>query len=97
MAKHKHKSGIPCGCTAVPYVMPEDEQKSRFKKDYEFNKGKSVRSPVTGWEYNHIVDSSDNSYTPKKEVSLVKGTPHRFKAVRTGNIYASRKAIVRSK
>lgn len=76
-------------------VMPEDQQKETFKKDYEFNKGKRPSSPVAGWEYKHLM--SEHSYAPKKEVQLVKGIPHKFKDVRTGSIYGNRKAIVRSK
>ena len=77
-------------------IMPEDQQKSEYKKRYEFNKVVPVRSPVDGWEYSHL-NENEYPYSPKKEVALVKGTPHRFKAVRTGSVYGNRKSVVRSK
>lgn len=91
----KRKISVACGCDFPPAVMPEDQQKSEFKKRYEFNKLPPARSPTTGWEYAHL--TSNGAYAPKKEISLVRGEPHKFKNVRTGNSYGTRKAIVRSK
>lgn len=76
-----------------PYTA--EQQESRYKKDYEFNKPVSARSPVGGWENKYITEG--NSSAPPKEISLVKGTPHKFRDVRTGNIYSSRKAVKRVK
>ena len=92
----KHSCCCPVPGSYSPPVMPEDQQKSEYKKRYEFRKGVPVRSPVDGWEYSNM-NEGDHYYGPKKEHTLVKGTPHRFKAVRTGSVYGNRKAIVRSK
>jgi hypothetical protein len=72
-----------------------EENEARFKRDYEFNTRAPQRSPVQGWEYKYINEGT--SMAPPKEVALVKGTPHRFKHVRTGNIYSRRSAMKRSK
>lgn len=80
-----------------PPAFTAEENESRFKRDYEFNKRAPQRSPVQGWEYKYMNEGTNN-YTPPRELALVKGTPHRFKAVRTANSYArSRPAIKRSK
>lgn len=73
-----------------------EENESHYKRDYEFNKGVSKRSPVSGWEDKYIREGN-YSGTPPKEVALVKGQPHKFKHVRTGNIYNSRSAMKRIK
>ena len=72
------------------------EQQADYKKSYEFAHYKSVRSPVGGWEDKHI-RSGEAYRVPQKEINLVKGTPHSFKGVRTGNSYSKREAICRAK
>lgn len=85
--------------TPVVYDPPgftAEENESRYKRDYEFNKAAPLRSPVKGWEYKYMTEGTNN-YTPPKEVALIKGTPHRFKNVRTANSYArSRPAMKRT-
>lgn len=65
-----------------------EEQKSRYKKNYEFNKPVSARSPVGGWENKYIREG--DSMAPPKEIALVKGTPAQFKHRRDKNSYGSR-------
>lgn len=85
--------------TPVVYDPPgftAEEHEQHFKRDYEFNKRAPQRSPVDGWSYKYINEGA-GSYTPPKEVALVKGTPHKFKHVRTANSYArSRPAMKRT-
>ena len=72
-----------------PYTA--EEQETDYKRGYEFNKPVPGRSPVDGWSYKYI-NEGQADHTPKKEVSLVKGQPHSFKAMRLGNRYSSRPA-----
>ena len=73
-----------------------EENETRYKKDYEFNKRAPLRSPIEGWSYKYTIEN--NSMAPPKEIALAKGTPHKFKGVRTANPYTrSRPAIKRSK
>lgn len=76
-----------------PYTA--EEQETRYKKDYEFNKPVPVRSPAFGWEDKYI--RQGDSSAPPKEVSMVKGTPHKFKGVRSGSVYSNRPTRRRSK
>lgn len=85
-----------CMPTSSPGFTAE-EHESRYKRDYEFNKSAPVRSPVQGWEYKHINEGDMYNHTPPKEVALVKGTPHKFKGVRTNNIYSKRQVIKKIK
>lgn len=92
MAK-KFRMTNPIISIQTPYTA--EQQETIFKKEYEFNKGVPSRSSVTGWENKYITEG--NSSAPPKEIALIKGSPHKFKHVRTGNIYSARKAIKRSK
>ena len=69
-----------------PYTA--EEQETRFKKEYEFNKPVSARSPTSGWEDKYI--RKGESMAPPKEVAMVKATPAQFKHRRDGNSYGSR-------
>ena len=91
MAKKKLREVSPNIIVCEPYTA--EEQETRFKKDYEFNQPRSVRSPVSGWEDKYIRQGQSNS--PSKEVSMVKGTAHRFGGVRSGNSYGKRPAMRR--
>lgn len=71
------------------------EQAEHYKRDYEFNKAAPNRSPVGGWEYKYANQGQSN--LPAKEIALIKGQPHRFGGVRSGNSYGSRKAMCRIK
>lgn len=95
MAKKKKLREIAPSIVCIqPFTAEENE--TRFKKDYEFNKAAPVRSPVrSGWEYKYINENQSNS--PPKEVSLVRGTAHRFGGVRSGNSYGKRSAMRRIK
>lgn len=77
-----------------PYT--SEQQENDFKRGYEFNKPVPVRSPVGGWEYNYIRSGEPTSRVPKKESALVKGVPHSFRGIRTGNSYSSRQSIRRT-
>lgn len=94
MSKKKLKEVAPYVVREQPYTA--EEQESRYNKNYGFNKQLSARSPVTGWEDKYIKEGVDTS-TPPKEISLVKGTPHRFGGVRSGNSYGKRQAMKRIK
>lgn len=72
-----------------------EEQEQHYKRDYEFNKAAPVRSPVKGWEYKYATNNQSN--LPNKEISLIKGQPHRFPGVRSNNSYGKRTAMRRIK
>lgn len=62
-----------------------------FKRNYGFTKRIPTRSPVQNhWEYDYTKE-----YGTDKEKSLILAQPHRFKGVRTNNVYGSRKAVCR--
>ena len=90
--------------TPSPYVIyspplyTAKEQEDDYKRQYEFNKPVPARSPVGGWEDKHIrmANHHDGMRVPQKEINLVKGTPHRFSNVRTGNAYSKRQAVKRT-
>lgn len=71
------------------------EHAEHYKRDYEFNKAPPARTVVAGWQYKYT-NEGDMSLPPH-EISLIKGTPHRFRNVRTGNIYSKRQSIKRIK
>lgn len=71
------------------------EQAEHYKRDYEFNKAAPVRSPVKGWEYKYA--STNQSNLPSKEISLIRGVPHKFGGVRSSNSYGNRTAMKRIK
>lgn len=72
-----------------------EQHEEHYKRDYEFNKPAPTRSPVGGWEYKYA--SSGQSTLGPKELSLVKGTPHTYKGMRTNNSYGKRMAVKRIK
>jgi len=91
--KKKLHEAPPTIVVCEPYTA--EEQETRFKKDYEFNKGVPKRSPVSGWEDKYITKGQSNA--SPREISLVKGTAHRFGGVRSGNSYGKRPAMRRIK
>ena len=92
MGKKKIITTEPCIYSPPPYTA--EQQETDFKRDYEFNKSKSVRSPASPWEDKYI--RQGDARAPKKEVSLVKGTPSSFRGIRTGNSYGKRQAVRRN-
>lgn len=70
------------------------EHAEHYKRDYEFNKAPPARTVASGWAYKYA--NEGNTSLPPKEIALIKGTPHRFKNVRTGSVYGNRQAIKRT-
>jgi hypothetical protein len=95
MAKRKKLREIskPLITDIVGFTAEEHEE--HYKRDYEFNKPAPVRTVASGWAYKYA--NEGNTSLPPKEIALIKGTPHRFKGVRTGNVYSRRQSIRRSK
>lgn len=69
------------------YVPPTAEE--NYQRKYGFQDVTPARSPVSGWELGYIKNNSEG--VSKRERSLVMGTPHKFKGVRTGNSYSKKK------
>jgi len=86
--KKKYIEVNPTIVTCHEYTAEEHEQ--HYKRDYEFNKPVSARSPVRGWEDKYI--RKGEATTNPKEVALVRGTPYSRKGVRLGNSYGNRPA-----
>lgn len=82
----KYRVVKPTVIACEPYTA--EEQETRFKKQYEFNKPLAARSPVTGWEDKYIREGT--SMASPKEVALVKGTAAQFRGRRDKNSYGSR-------
>lgn len=95
MAKRKklREISLPQVVGIVGYTAEEHEE--HYKRDYEFNTPPPARTVVAGWNYKYV--NEGRADLPPKETALIKGTPHRFKGVRTGNVYGSRKSIARTK
>lgn len=83
----KVKRITPVSFVATPFTA--EQQETMFKRDYEFNKPVPVRSPVSGWLWKNPEGLGS------KESSLIKGLPHSFKGIRTGNSYGKRLAVKR--
>lgn len=85
MAK-RYRVVKPTVIACEPYTA--EEQETRFRKDYEFNKPLSARSPVDGWTNKYIKEG--NSSAPPKEVAMVNATPAQHKHRRDQNSYGKR-------
>lgn len=95
MAKSKKLKEISAPAITDVVGYTAEEHAEHYKRDYEFNKAMPVRTVASGWAYKYANEGMTS--LPPKEISLIKGTPHKFRQVRTGNIYGSRKAVVRTK
>lgn len=76
-------------CAPCMPHMTAQEEKDKFVRGYGFNKKPPARSPVTGYEYDWAM-KGDHPYMPKKEITLIKGNPHKFKGRRSGSIYGNK-------
>lgn len=77
----KKAKNIPVPC--VEYKPPPEN----YKEKYEFKKPPSVRAPVEGWQQRDMMQNPQYYSHSPKEMRLVRGTPHKFKGVRTNNPY----------
>lgn len=95
MAKSKKFREIDSPSIAVSTGFTAEEHEEHYKRDYEFNKPAPVRSPVGGWGYKYAM--AGQSTLGPKELSLLRGSAHTYKGMRTNNSYGKRQAVKRIK
>jgi hypothetical protein len=75
--------------TIKPRVPTDVEKLDNYKRNYEFKKTPTNRSPVAGWEERYLKDHVCDAYCmhSKQEMAMINKTPSGFRAqVKAGKL-----------